>query len=130
MTSGKKDNLLAEAALISRHFSMLHFVQSQVITALQPAGTIVERNLHSALRPIVREGPRVEPKRLVTTIADYGRAAESNLQERRMAQVVEAQKASVTTGRTPEINIAHLADQVMRQLDHRISSWRERRGRA
>jgi hypothetical protein len=125
-----KEKPSAGTPLISRHFSLQRFVQSQVIAGLQPAVMIVERNMHSALRPIVRESSKVEYKALPTSMADHSRAAESNLLERRMAPVLEANKTAVTTGRVPEINIAHLADQVMRQLDHRISSWRERRGRA
>jgi hypothetical protein len=38
--------------------------------------------------------------------------------------------SSVAQPRMADINIAQITEQVMRQLDHRISAWRERRGRA
>jgi len=48
----------------------------------------------------------------------------------RTAAPREIQTAAAAPTPVPDINIAHITDQVMRQLDHRISAWRERRGRA
>lgn len=116
--------------LISQHFLMQRMIRTFMIRERQPSMSLVQHSVHTAVRPIVRENLRVEHTLVLKTVAEQTRETEVSVAVRKPAALVEMPNAPATPPRMPEINISQIADQVMRQLDHRISSWRERRGRS
>jgi hypothetical protein len=109
---------------------MNRFVERQVPVALQPMRMLADHVVHTSVRPVVREKLLVEHRLLSGPAPSRALKAESIAVESRIVTPREIQTPAATPVRVPDVNIAHIADQVMRQLDHRISAWRERRGRA
>lgn len=125
-----KDRPYTDRPLISRHFTMERFLERELIQPQQPLALTAERVIHTAVRPVVRESLDFEHSLLSTPKAELKRESEPILAERQIPTWVATQRPAATTPHIPEVNIAQIADQVMRHLDHRISSWRERRGRS
>ncbi len=117
---------------ITNHLVMKRIVTRQAPAVLQPMRLLLsEHTVHTAVRPMVRERSRVQPLPLPKPAAAPGRSHEPVPAEPRAALVRDMSVVSpVQQPRVPDINIAQITEQVMRQLDHRISAWRERRGRA
>jgi hypothetical protein len=115
---------------IAHHFIMQRFVAPQVPVALQPLRILAEPVVHTSVRPIVRESVRVEHRLVSRPAVDRAHRSEPGTPESRFVTAREVSAPAAAPLRAPEINVAQIADQVMRQLDHRISSWRERRGRS
>jgi hypothetical protein len=117
---------------ITNHLVMQRFVTRQAPAARQPMQLLLsEHVVHTAVRPMVRERSRVQPLPLPRPAAALARSHEPVPVEPRAALVRDMSVVSpVQQPRVPDINIAQITEQVMRQLDHRISAWRERRGRA
>jgi len=117
-------------SLVSPAFPLQRFVKPQVITALQPVIMNAGRDVHTAVRQIVRETTRVEHRLIAKREPEARRESETKFAERKNVPSLVTNRAAAVTPTMPEINISQITDQVMRQLDHRISSWRERRGRS
>jgi hypothetical protein len=118
------------ARLISQHFLMQRMIRMHMLSEQQSVMSLVKHTVHTAVRSVVRENLRVEHTLVTKTVAERNGETEVSVEVRKPAAVVQMPNASTITPRMPEINISQIADQVMRQLDHRISSWRERRGRS
>lgn len=116
---------------VTNNFDMKRFVTPYVPLALQPMRVLTGRLVHTSVRPIVREKLRVEHRMLSVPMANKAHRHQPDSVEPKTI-VTHNMHVPATTAPTGalDINIAQLADQVMRQLDHRISAWRERRGRA
>lgn len=110
---------------IARGFAMARFVLQHLSIAMRPARINPERVFCSFVRPVVRESVRVE-RRFVSRPA----AERAPVVEPRPAMQTAFMTANFPPPRPPEINVGQIADQVIRQIDHRISAWRERRGRS
>ena len=119
-----------QARLISHHFLMQRLIRTHKLQTQQPMTLVTEHNIHTAIRPVVRENSRVENTLVVKAAPARDRELESNAHVRKPSAVAQMPPTVNLPPRMPEIDISHIADQVMRQLDHRISSWRERRGRS
>lgn len=116
---------------IANHLVMKRFVTRQAPAVLQPMRILSQHVVHTAARPIVRERSRVQPLPLPRSAAAQARSTQTVAVESRPPLVRDLTAFTpAQQPRVPEINIAQIAEQVMRQLDHRISAWRERRGRA
>jgi hypothetical protein len=116
---------------IVNHLTMKRFVTRQAPALLQPMCLLTEHRVHTAPRPVVRERSQAQALPLSRSATAQARGAETVRVEPRIPAVREMPAtSSVAQPRMADINIAQITEQVMRQLDHRISAWRERRGRA
>jgi hypothetical protein len=114
---------------VTNSFVMKRFVARQIPIAVQPMRMLAERVVHTSVRAVVREKLRVEHRLLAGPFPRKTHRDEPNSIAPQVIAPRETQAPVAVPIGVPDINIAHIADQVMRQLDHRISAWRERRGR-
>lgn len=115
---------------ISQNFVMQRFVTERRGIVEQPMRPLGAASVHTSVRPVVRTNTRVECRLLSRPTAERPSSAEvSAAGPKAFPATVVSMPAGIPVC-PPEINVAQIADQVMRQLDHRISSWRERRGRS
>jgi hypothetical protein len=123
---------------------MRRFIHSHLSLALRSTRVLESKSLRTAVRVVVREKHSVErhfapqPSQVPTTnLPSSPAAAVSNgmtiarqAETKRNSVQDEFQKASgfpyaVSTA----VDVNRIAEQVIRQMDHRIAAWRERRGR-
>src|ERR1035441_2033381 len=113
-----------------RHLVMERFVAPQISIALAPMRALTERAVHTSVRPVVRESRRAEDRVFSKSATDHVPKPEAVKREQLAIPAHAISTPTAVPIRVPDVNVAQIADQVMRLLDHRISAWRERRGRS
>jgi hypothetical protein len=123
---------------------MQRFVRNHYSLALRSVRLLESKSVHTSVRALVRENrgveryfaaqplPSVAPSRIpappppatkVLTIAKHEEADKKVLPDGFFRPAVSVSAV------LPEMDVNRIADQVLRQMDHRIAAWRERRGR-
>jgi hypothetical protein len=126
------DSITAAVQLrrISHHFLMQRTILRHTNNERQSVMSLVNHDIHTTVRPIVRESSHFEHTLVVKAAHNRNRQPETGAPLRVLSNVTPMPQTPAFPAPMPQINISQIADQVMRQLDHRISSWRERRGRS
>jgi hypothetical protein len=123
---------------------MQRFIHNHFSLALRSIRVLESKSLHTAVRTVVREKHSVEhhfaaqPLQVQATNAASSPVAPGpsvltiarQAETRRNAVQDELQKVPrFPSAISTEMDVNRIADQVIRQMDHRIAAWRERRGR-
>ena len=123
---------------------MQRFVRNHFSLALRSVRLLESKSVHTSVRTLVRETRRVErhfaaPPLAAPTPGVVAAAQTTTPNVLTIARQAEP-KGNAPQDRfrgapgsvpaaLPEIDVNRIADQVLRQMDHRIAAWRERRGR-
>jgi hypothetical protein len=121
-------------APLRRVFERMDEVES--VTRLHLQSLLTQRSLQ-ILRRVVHQGQRVEEKKQHVTVArqvlqhqkDRPAAAPEPTTFAPQSSMGANPQAWPHVASPPGINIEHLTEQVVRQIDRRLLSWRERTGR-
>lgn len=115
---------------IANHLVMQRFVAPHTSIVLRQLRTRAGCDVHTSVRPLVREGARTDDRLFSKPAAEPASKPEAGRQTQFAFPVHGTSAPAAVPIRAPDVNVAQIADQVMRLMDHRISSWRERRGRS